>query len=267
MGEAALDAHHHRLVIDVGDDRPLQNTFWHWVRSLLRRGLLAEYGLDPRDLAADRPYPGGRLQLLGSALETQVELFLLQADQLILQLVRCLGAQVGGVVATCGLGLCLLGLGCHVPQSAMRVMTRVVIGSFMAPRRSASLAISSGTPSISNRIRPGLTRAVQYSTAPLPLPMRTSVGFLETGRSGKMRIHTRPARFISRVMARRAASIWRAVTRSGSWALRPNWPKARSTPPLAAPWIRPLCALRNLVRFGCSILYSLLSLQPAGDAG
>jgi hypothetical protein len=37
--------------------------------------------------------------------------------------------------------------------------------------------------------------------------MRTSVGFCVTGTSGKMRIHTRPARFMARVMARRAASI------------------------------------------------------------
>src|SRR5215475_9417216 len=68
-----------------------------------------------------------------------------------------------------------------------------------------------------------------------------------------MRIHTRPARFIWRVSARRAASIWRAVTRSGSSALRPNCPNARSTPELAMPLIRPLCAFRNLVRIGCSM--------------
>jgi len=37
--------------------------------------------------------------------------------------------------------------------------------------------------------------------------MRTSAGFFDTGTSGKMRIHTRPWRFIWRVMARRAASI------------------------------------------------------------
>ena len=72
------------------------------------------------------------------------------------------------------------------------------------------------TPSISNMMRPGLTRAAQNSGAPLPEPMRTSAGFFGTGTSGKMRIHTRPARFMWRVMARRAASIWRAVTRSGS---------------------------------------------------
>ena len=51
--------------------------------------------------------------------------------------------------------------------------------------------------------------------------MRTSAGFADTGTSGKMRIHTRPVRFIARVMARRAASIWRAVSRSGSSAFSP----------------------------------------------
>ena len=51
--------------------------------------------------------------------------------------------------------------------------------------------------------------------------MRTSAGLADTGTSGKMRIHTRPARFIARVMARRAASIWRAVIRSGSSAFSP----------------------------------------------
>src|SRR5690606_27402722 len=84
--------------------------------------------------------------------------------------------------------------------------------------------------------------------------MRTSVGLPVTGRSGKIRIHTRPWRFIWRVIARRAASISRAVTRLGSSALRPKPPNARSVPPLATPWMRPLNCLRNFVRFGCSIV-------------
>src|SRR6056297_271508 len=60
-------------------------------------------------------------------------------------------------------------------------------------------------------------------------------------------------------MARRAASIWRAVTRSGCVALRPKEPKFRSEPPLASPLIRPLNCLRNFVRFGCSICHSSLT--------
>ena len=46
---------------------------------------------------------------------------------------------------------------------------------------------------------------------------------------------TRPARFMCRVSARRAASIWRAVTRSGSIALSPNSPKLSAYPPFASP--------------------------------
>src|SRR3954452_17626167 len=38
-------------------------------------------------------------------------------------------------------------------------------------------------------------------------------------------------------------------------ALRPKAPKLSSVPPLAFPWMRPLKALRNLVRLGCSISY------------
>src|SRR6476619_7485785 len=38
-------------------------------------------------------------------------------------------------------------------------------------------------------------------------------------------------------------------------ALRPKAPKFSSVPPLALPWMRPLKALRNLVRLGCSISY------------
>ena len=74
-------------------------------------------------------------------------------------------------------------------------------------------------------MRPGLTRQTQNSGVPLPLPMRTSAGFCDTGTSGKMRIQTRPTRLMWRVMARRAASIWRAVMRPGSIAFRPNAPK------------------------------------------
>src|SRR5690606_33371959 len=70
-----------------------------------------------------------------------------------------------------------------------------------------------------------------------------------------------------RVIARRAASICRAVTRSGSVAFRAKEPKLRRKPPLASAWIRPLCILRYFVRFACSIvLYSLRALAVAAGA-
>jgi hypothetical protein len=85
--------------------------------------------------------------------------------------------------------------------------------------------------------------------------MRTSIGFFDTGTSANTRIQTRPARYMKRVSARRAASIWRAETRSGSSAFRPYWPKASVVPDVAVPWMRPLKALRYLVRYGCSMSY------------
>ena len=85
-----------------------------------------------------------------------------------------------------------------------------------------------------------MTRATQNSGVPLPLPMRTSVGFFDTGTSGNSLIHTRPERFICRVMARRAASICRAVMRAGSCAFSPKVPKLSVTALEAAPLMRPL---------------------------
>src|ERR1700722_8198323 len=52
-------------------------------------------------------------------------------------------------------------------------------------------------------------------------------------------------------MARRAASISRAVIRHRSVAFRPNSPNATVLPRCALPEILPLNCLRNLVRFGC----------------
>ena len=171
----------------------------------------------------------GVLDLAVGPLEAQVELLLLQVRQLGAQLVGALGAEVVGLGRGLGGGR-LLGLGCLCwllswPSSillqpcARRTWSRSKASP--APRRIASLAVARSTPSISNRMRPGLTLATQNSGAPLPEPMRTSAGFLDTGTSGKMRIQTRPARFIWRVMARRAASISRALRRSGSSAFRP----------------------------------------------
>src|SRR5690606_32184478 len=170
--------------------------------------------LDASDLAADFLDPRGTLQLVGRGLKAQVELLALQLDELLGQLVVGLGLQVFELF-----------LGHHTAPrcevSPRRATTLVLIGNFIAARLNASAASGPGTPSSSNRMRPGLTRAAQYSTAPLPLPWRTSAGFFDTGTSGNTRIHKRPWRLMWRVIARRAASIWRAVIRSGSIAFRP----------------------------------------------
>src|SRR5881394_3037495 len=95
----------------------------------------------------------------------------------------------------------------------MRATKRVLIGSLAAASDRASFAVCTVTPSISKITRPGFTRATHNSGVPLPEPMRTSAGFLDTGTSGKMRIQTRPARFMCRVSARRA--LTRHMKRAG----------------------------------------------------
>src|SRR5262249_3173625 len=213
-------------------------------RSLGRGALaLAQHGLDARDGAADVSHARGVLELPARLLEAQVEHFLGELLEL-------------GVKLVGGLGFHVLGL--HAPApSPRRRTTLVAIGSFAAASSKASFAIWFGTPSISNRMRPGFTRQTQNSGLPLPEPMRTSAGFKDTGTSGKIRIQIRPTRRMWRVIARRAASSWRAVTRPGSTALRPQLPKLSDVPPLAAPWIRPLCALRYLLRVGLSMTFYL----------
>src|SRR6185369_3669741 len=89
--------------------------------------------------------------------------------------------------------------------------------------------------------------------------MRTSAGFFDIGLSGKMRIQTRPPRLMWRVIARRAASICRAVRRPRPTAFRPYSPKLTLLPRVAIPLLRPFCCLRNLLLAGCSILRSCSS--------
>src|SRR5206468_5384164 len=88
------------------------------------------------------------------------------------------------------------------------------------------------------------------------LPIRTSAGFFDIGLSGKMRIQTRPPRLIWRVIARRAASICRAVRRPRPTAFKPYSPKLTLAPMVATPLLRPFCSLRYFLLAGCSILHS-----------
>src|SRR3954471_9844644 len=64
-------------------------------------------------------------------------------------------------------------------------------------------------------------------------------------------------------MARRAASIWRAVRRPRPIALRPYSPKLTLLPRVALPVLRPFCSLRNLRLAGCSTSGSCSSWRPA----
>src|SRR5690606_4368833 len=162
---------------------------------------LAHHGVNAGDLPANGTQPRGVLKLAGRRLEAKVE-------QLLLRLLELLDQRV--VVLEAQLSRCRT-LGHHTSPTS-RFTNRHFMGSLCMARRSASRATGSGTPDSSNITRPGLTFAIHHSGEPLPEPIRVSAGFFVRGRSGKMLIHTLPPRRMCRVMAIRAASIWRLVT-------------------------------------------------------
>src|SRR3546814_15276085 len=101
-------------------------------------------GFDAGDVAPHLTNPRRALQLARGLPEAQVELLLLERQELVLQLVVGLGANVLGLHQT--------------TSSPRRAINLVPIGSFAAASANAYLARSPGTPSTSTLIRPGLTR-------------------------------------------------------------------------------------------------------------
>ena len=83
---------------------------------------------------------------------------------------------------------------CKAEIETILVTIVVLNGSLAAASLKASVANSSFTPAISYRILPGLISQTQYSTLPLPLPIRTSNGFSVIGLSGNTRIKILPPR-------------------------------------------------------------------------
>jgi hypothetical protein len=71
-----------------------------------------------------------------------------------------------------------------------------------------------------------------------------------TDLSGKMRIHSLPLRFMFRVRATRAASIWVLVIQARSSVCRPNSPKSMRRLREAVPLRLPRWVLRYLTRLG-----------------
>src|SRR5207248_8734663 len=180
------------------------------------------------------PQGGGVVELARCMLEPQTEE---------------LPARGGDVLAQLGIAQIAQLRGLH---TSSRITNLVRTGSLCPARRMASRASGSGTPASSNITRPGLTTATHPSGEPLPDPIRVSAGFLVNGLSGKMLIQTFPPRLILRVIAIRAASIWRLVIQPASRDFNPYSPNWTVVPPLATPAMRPRCCLRCLTRFGCS---------------
>src|SRR5512141_554668 len=144
----------------------------------------------------------------------------------------------------------------HVHLTAARKAretNRVAIAILSASSLNASRAVFWSTPSISNRMRAGLTTHTQPSGAPLPLPIRVSSGFFVIGLSGNTRIQSFPPRLTWRWTATRPASIWRAVSQPGSSACSPYSPKESSEPRSAVPRMRPRCCVRYLTLDGINM--------------
>src|SRR5689334_474870 len=93
--------------------------------------------------------------------------------------------------------------------------------------------------------------------------MRVSAGFFVTGLSGNMRIQILPPRLMWRVIAIRAASIWRSVIQAGSKLLSPYSPKLISLPRVATPVMRPRICFRCLTFFGINITIHLFRHKEA----
>ena len=125
------------------------------------------------------------------------------------------------------------------PYSAMRSTKRVLIGSLAAARRSASLAtlhrhavdLEHDAAGLDAR-DPEFRRALALAHAHFDRLLRHRHVREDADPDAARRASCGAS------CARRAASIWRAVTRSGSSAFRPNWPKSSVG---AAPWRRRGC--------------------------
>src|SRR6266516_2549896 len=118
MREAALDAHHHGLVLLTADHDALERAPRHvcslrcglrahgalrpccWPRCGFCNGsrpagaLLACDRLDPGDVTTNLPYPRGIFELSSRTLKAQVKLLLLQLEDLLVELVDSHGADI-----------------------------------------------------------------------------------------------------------------------------------------------------------------------------
>src|SRR5688500_11065388 len=102
---------------------PCKTRFGIFVSLTLGRSeLLLLQRAHARDVLADHTHPRRILQLAGGALEAQIELLLLERQQLVLQLIRRHGLEIGHSLGRL-----------HDPHSAMRWMKRVLMGSLAAP--------------------------------------------------------------------------------------------------------------------------------------
>ena len=128
----------------------------------------------------------------------------------------------------------------------------VLTGNFAPPVSKAVIAMFLDIPHISNKTVPALTFAAQWDTAPLPLPIRTSIGFAVIGIDGNTRIQSFPFRFSFLTIACRAASIWRDEIVPDFAAFSPMFPNFSLLERKSSFDSFPFCIFLYLVFFGCS---------------
>jgi len=131
--------------------------------------------------------------------------------------------------------------------------------SLCAANLAACRAFDKLTPSISNRICPVDTRAIQPVGFPFPFPILTSAGFPVIGRSARSLTHILPflrnfpciVRLNCPIIARRAASMARYESWPARKLLVPYLPKPSCVPSGLQPLLHlHLLYLLNFVRFG-----------------
>ena len=200
----------------------------------------AEHGLDARDVAAHLAHARRALELAGGLLEAQVELLLLQLQELVLQLIGGL-ARADRSPSSRRL----------LDSAARAARTACRSAAWQRPAGSPRCRELLGTPSISNMIRPGFTRRDPELDRALALA-HADFGRLLGHRHVREDPDPDAAGALEMAGDRAAGRLDLARgDPAGSTAFMPKAPKLRSVPPFARPWIRPLKALRNLVRFGC----------------
>ena len=134
-------------------------------------------------------------------------------------------------------------------------MIIVFIGSLAPPVLNAEIATFLPTPYISNKIVPALTLTPQCDTFPLPLPIRTSVGFAVMGIVGNTRIHNFPFLLNFLTIACRAASMCLDETVPELVAFNPILPNFNLLEQKLNLDNLPLWTFLYLVFLGCNHIY------------
>ena len=141
----------------------------------------------------------------------------------------------------------------------MRATKRVLIGSLAAASVSASRGDVDRHAVDLEQDAAGLDAARPRTRArPCPSPCGLRVGFFDTGTSGKTRIQTRPARFMWRVMRAAGGLDLARGDALRLHRLQAELAEVERRAALGGAVDAALVALRNLVRFGCSMTYALV---------